>query len=142
MSETAEGSGELVVEGSKEFKEKVEQALELIKIAGYYDFLRTYICCIKEIEGLTQLRVAEATIWANKYAVDDPVDAAGRFIQEAYYMMMQIESEETGEGIMELKAFEKRMEFLKKLMEISQDEGVRKRCEELIKMWDESLLIY
>ncbi|MEM1515616.1 MAG: hypothetical protein QXH24_06165 [Candidatus Bathyarchaeia archaeon] len=137
-----EGPRELRVEGSGEFREKVQRALELIKIAGYYDFFKTYICCIKEIEGFTQLRVSEATIWANKYAIDDPVDAAGRLIQEAYYMMMQIEGEETSESIIEFRAFEKRIEFLKKLMEISQDENIRKGCEKLIRMWNESLLIY
>jgi len=41
--------------GSLAFKEKVKQALELVKTAGYYDFLRTYIRTIKEIDGLTQL---------------------------------------------------------------------------------------
>ena len=30
----------LTVEGSPEFTEKVNQALELIKTAGYYDFLK------------------------------------------------------------------------------------------------------
>lgn len=141
MSKPTEKS-ELMIEGSEDFRKKVQKALDLIRIAGYYDFLRTYIHCIKEIGGFTQLRISEATIWANRYAVEDPVDAAGRFIQEAYYMMMHIEDKEENEGIMELKSFEKRIEFLKKLIEISQDEEVKERCRNLIKMWDESLLIY
>ncbi|MEM1587273.1 MAG: hypothetical protein QXX99_06140 [Candidatus Bathyarchaeia archaeon] len=141
MSKIA-GGGRLKIEGGREFKEKVRRALKLIKAAGYYDFFKTYIRCIKEIGGLTQLRVSEATIWANKYAVEDPIDAAGRFIQEAYYMKMQAEDERGHEGVLEFKSFEKRIEFLKKLMKVSGDEEVRRRCEELIKMWDESLLIY
>lgn len=142
MSKPREGSDDLKIEGSEEFGGKVQRALELIKITGYYDFFRTYIRCIKEIEGLTQLRVSEATLWANKYAVEDPVDAAGRFIQEAYYMKMQAEGGQPHEGIIEFRTFEKRIEFLKKLMDISRDEEVRKSCEKIIKMWDESLLIY
>ncbi|MBS7605721.1 MAG: hypothetical protein QXR62_05615 [Candidatus Bathyarchaeia archaeon] len=142
MSAPNESQIDLVIEGRGEFREKVQEALNLIRAAGYYEILREHIRCIKEINGLTQLRVSEATIWANKYAVEDPVDAAGRFIQEAYYMKMQAEGEKSHEGIMELKAFEKRIEFLKKLMEISRDDEVKKRCERLIKMWDESLLIY
>jgi len=141
LSKIARGE-RLKIEGGREFKEKVHRALKLIKAAGYYDFFKAYIRCIREIEGFTQLRVSEATIWANKYAVEDPIDAASRFIQEAYYMKMQAEGEQSHEGILEFKSFEKRIEFLKKLMEVSGDEEVRRRCEKLIKMWDESLLIY
>jgi len=132
----------LKIEGSSDFKEKVRQALKLVKSAGYYDFLRTYIRCIREIDGLTQLRVSEATIWANKYAVEDPVDAAGRFIQEAYYMQMHLEGEQMHEGMMELRSFEKRVEFLKKLREKSRKQEIKSKCERLIRMWDENLLIY
>ena len=66
----------LKVKGSPIFKQKVSQALKLIKAVGYYDSLRTYIHSIIEIDGFTQLREAEAAIWANKYAVENPVDAA------------------------------------------------------------------
>ncbi|MEM2341350.1 MAG: hypothetical protein QXX94_04590 [Candidatus Bathyarchaeia archaeon] len=132
----------LKIEGSRDFKEKVRRAIMLVKTAGYYDFLRTYIRCIKEIDGLTQLRVSEATIWANKYAVENPIDAAGRFIQEAYYMQMQTEGLYPHEGIIELKSFEKRIEFLRKLREKSRKKDVKSECDKLIKMWDENLLIY
>ncbi len=37
-----------------------------------------------EIDGITQLRETEVAIWANKFAVDNPVDAASLFIQKAY----------------------------------------------------------
>lgn len=130
--------------GDPDFKVKVRQALKLIKAAGYYNYLRKYIRCIKEIEGLTQLRVSEATIWANKYAVEDPVDAAGRFIQEACYMQMQLESQQLGshEGMVELRSFEKRIEFLKKLREKTRKREIKDACDKLIKMWNENLLIY
>lgn len=132
----------LRIEGSRFFKEKVRQALKLVKTAGYYDFLRTYIRCIKEIDGLTQLRASEATIWANKYAVENPVDAASRFIQEACYMQIRSEGEHHHEGILEFRSFEKRIEFLEKLREKSRKRNVKRECEKLIKMWNESLLVY
>ncbi|MCK4313195.1 hypothetical protein KAW04_00355, partial [Candidatus Bathyarchaeota archaeon] len=43
----------LRVRGSLIFKQKVGQALKLVKTAGYYDFLRAYICSIVEIDGIT-----------------------------------------------------------------------------------------
>jgi len=71
---------ELTVEGEADFKQKVDSILSLIKTAGYYDFFRTYIRQIKEIDGLTQLRETEVAIWANKFAVENSVDAASLFI--------------------------------------------------------------
>ncbi|MBS7648155.1 MAG: hypothetical protein QXK89_05435 [Candidatus Bathyarchaeia archaeon] len=145
MKETNESAGRrrrLKIEGGRDFKERVHQALKLVRTAGYYDFLKTYIRCIKEINGLTQLRVSEATIWANKYAVENPVDAAGRFIQEAYYMQIHLEGKYPHEGVIELHTFEKRIEFLKKLREKSRKQEVKNECERLIRMWNENLLIY
>ena len=132
----------LRIKGSLYFKEKVRQALKLVKTAGYYNLLRTHIHCIKEINGLTQLSISEAAIWANRYAVENPVDAAGRFIQEAYYMQLHIEGKYPHEGMIELRSFEKRIEFCKKLREKSREQNVKRDCDELIKMWNESLLIY
>ena len=43
---------DLTVEGSSEFKEKVNLALELIKTAGYFDFLKANIRKIIEIDGI------------------------------------------------------------------------------------------
>ncbi|NWF86954.1 hypothetical protein HXY32_04000 [Candidatus Bathyarchaeota archaeon] len=76
----------LRAKGSPDFKQKVKQALQLVKTAGCYDFLRTYIRSITEIDGLTQLREADAAIWTNKYAVENPVDAASLFVQKANNM--------------------------------------------------------
>ena len=126
----------LEVSGSPDFKRKVEEALELIKTAEYYDFLRTYIRQIREIDGLSQLREAEAAIWANKYAVADPVEAAGFVIQKAQQMKGFIEGKlyyDKGE----IKAVEKRIEFLETLRDRSKNQAVKKKCEENLKRWAE-----
>ena len=66
----------LNVEGSPDFKEKVNVALELIKTAGYTDFLKSFIRQIVEIDGISQLRETEVAVWANKFAVENTVDAS------------------------------------------------------------------
>lgn len=129
------------VEGSPEFKEKVEAALKLIKEAGYYDFLRTYIRKIKEIDGFTQLREYEACIWANKYAVGNPVDAASLFIQKAYHMKEYIEGKMYYGGGAERRSVEQRIEFLRKLKERCRDNKVKSECETLLKSWNESVFL-
>jgi transcription-repair coupling factor (superfamily II helicase) len=84
---------ELTVEGEADFRRKVDLIIDLIKTAGYYDFFRTYIRQIKEVDGLTQLRETEVAIWANKFAVENVVDAASLFIQKAYHMNQYIDGE-------------------------------------------------
>ena len=71
---------DLRMDGSSDFVGKVEEALELIKTAGYYDFLRSYIRTIREIDGLSQLREQEVAIWFHVKALDDPIDDAGFII--------------------------------------------------------------
>ena len=127
----------LTVKGSQDFKNKVKNALELIKIANYYDFFRTYIKEIVEIGGLSQLREAEVSIWANKYTVADPVEAAGFFIQKAQQMKDYVEGKlyyDKGE----IRAVNKRIEFLEALKERSADQALRKRCEGILKAWTET----
>lgn len=133
---------ELKVEGSPEFKGKVAQALELIKTAGYYDFLRTYIREIIEIDGLTQLRETEVAIWANKFAVENPVDAASLLIQKASQMKEYLEGELYYGGNAEKRSVEKRMEFLEVLKQKIQDENVKAECERLLQMWKDSSIAY
>jgi len=128
---------ELRVKGSRDFKSKVEKALELIKIGNYYDFLRTYIREIVEIDGLSQLRESEVAIWVNKYSVADPVEAAGFLIQKTQQMKDYTEGRlyyDTGE----IRAVNKRIEFLKALKERSTDPALKKRCEEILKAWTET----
>ena len=126
----------LRVVGSPDFRSKAKEALKLIRTAKYYDFLRTYIRQIREIDGLSQLREAEAAIWANKYAVADPVEAAGFIIQKAQQMKDFIEGKlyyEKGE----IKAVEKRIEFLEMLRDRSKNQAVKKKCEEALERWAE-----
>ena len=127
----------LEVNGSQDFRNKMEEALELIKTAEYYDFLRTYIRQIREIDGLSQLREAEAAIWANKYAVADPIEAAGFIIQKAQQMKDFIEGRLYYETA-EVRAVKKRIEFLETLRDRSKNQAVKKECEENLKRWTET----
>jgi hypothetical protein len=132
----------LKVEGSPNFIQKVNQALELTKTADYYEFLRTYIRQITEIDGLTQLREIEAVIWANKFAVENPVDAASLFIQKANHMKEYLEGELYYGGTAEKRSVEKRIHFLEVLKNKSRDEKVKVECGRLLQMWEDSSLAY
>lgn len=132
----------LAVEGSLDFRQKVYQALELVKIADYYEFLRTYIRKIVEIDGITQLRETEVAIWANKFAVENPVDAASLFVQKTYHMKQYIDGEIYYGGASEKRTVEKRMEFLETLKNKTQEQEVIDECERLLQMWKESSLAY
>lgn len=131
---------DLSVEGDEDFKQKVDLILELIKTAGYYDFFRTYIRQIREIDGLTQLRETEVAIWANKFAVQNTVDAASLFIQKAHHMKQYIDGELYYGGTSEKQTVEKRIEFLKTLKEKTDDKMIKDECERLLQMWAESSL--
>ena len=128
----------LIIEGSSEFKQKVSQALELIKTAGYFDFLRTYLRKIMEIDGISQLRETEVAIWAGKFAVENPVDAASLFIQKAYHMKEYLEGELYYGGNAEKRSVTKRVEFLESLKDKSSDKVVKEECERLLEMWKDS----
>ena len=132
----------LTVEGTPEFTQKVNQALELIKTAGYYDFLRTNIRKIMEIDGITQLRETEVAIWAGKFAVENPVDAASLFIQKAYHMKEYLEGELYYGGNAEKRSVAKRIEFLQTLKDKTSDKAVKEECERLLEMWKDSSLAF
>ena len=129
----------LRVKGSRPFKLKVKDALKLIKTAGFYDFLRTYIRGIVEIDGFTQLREADAKIWTNNYAVENPVDAASLFIQKANHMMEYIRGKMYFGGAAEARSVQKRISFLKSLRDKSRNKEVKEECERLLKIWAESV---
>ncbi|HJX02328.1 MAG TPA: hypothetical protein VJ439_00550 [Candidatus Bathyarchaeia archaeon] len=133
---------EIKIKGSLNFRQKVEKALELVKTAGYYDFLATYIREIEEIDGLTQLRNADATIWTNKYAVQSPVDAASLFVQKANHMKEYLELTDYYGGEAEKRSNSKRIEFLEILKTRSQEKEVKIECERLLGLWRESSLVY
>jgi hypothetical protein len=128
--------------GSSKFEQSVKDALELIRIVGCYDFLRTYIRNIKEIDGLTQLRQADAAIWVNKYAMENHVDAASVLVQKANHMKEYLEGKLYYGGQAEKRSDEKRIEFLEILKKKSSNGKIRDECERLLKMWHESSLIY
>jgi hypothetical protein len=132
----------LTVEGSLEFTQKVNQALELIKTTGYFDFLRTYIRKIIEIDGITQLRETEVAIWASKFAVENPVDAASLFIQKAHHMKEYMEGQLYYGGNAEKRSVAKRIEFLQTLKDKSSEKDVKEECERLLEMWKESSLAF
>ena len=132
----------LTVKGSLNFQEKVRQTLELIKTAEYYDFLRTYIRQINEIDGLTQLRETEVAIWANNFAVENPVDAASLFVQKANHMKEYLEGELYYGGTAEKRSVEKRIQFLEVLKKKSRDESVKEECARLLQMWEDSSLVF
>ncbi len=131
----------LIVVGSQEFKQKVREALRLVKTAGYYGFLKTYIRGIIEIDGFTQLRESEAVIWANKYAVANPVDAASMFIQKANHMKDYLEGRMHYGGEAERRSVEKRIEFLKALKSKTRKREVKDECEKLLASWSESVYL-
>ena len=122
--------------GSPEFIARVNEALQMIEAAGYCDFVRSYIRTIKEITGLSQLREEEAAIWFHVKALDDPIDDAGFIIQKTQQMKDFIEGRlyyETGE----IKAVNKRIEFVETLRDTTNEPALKKRCEENLKRWKE-----
>ena len=131
----------LRVKGSQIFKQKVRQALKLVKTAGYYNFLRSCIRSIVEIDGLTQLREADAAIWANKYAVENPVDAASLFVQKANHMKEYLEGKLYFGGQAEKRSVEKRIELLEVLKKKSRKKEVKQECERLLESWSESVFL-
>ena len=130
------------VKGNADFRQKTKQAIDLIRTAGYYDFFRAYVKGIQEIDGLTQLRQAEASIWANEYTVKNPVDAASIFIQKANQMKEYLEGKLYYGGQAEKRSDQKRIEFLEELGRKSRETNVTAECERLVKLWKESSLVY
>lgn len=131
----------LTIDGGRKFKEKVDQSLKLVRTAGYYDFLRRYIRKIVEIDGITQLREAEAEIWVNNYAVKNPVDAASLFIQKANHMKEYLEGKLHFDGAAESRAIQKRIKFLRALKNKSQRKEIKKECKNLLKSWTEAVFL-
>lgn len=133
---------ELQVTGNTHFQAHVKKALNLVKVAGFYGFFRTYVRNIKEIDGLTQLRQSEAAIWTNEYAVKNAVDAASLFVQKANHMKEYLEGKLYYGGEAERRSYEKRKTFLEVLKKKSHDKKVTEECERLLRMWKESSLVY
>jgi hypothetical protein len=133
---------ELTISGNPDFIEKVNEALKLLKTVDNYDFLRTYIRSIIEIDGITQLRETEAAIWANKFSIENEVDFASLLIQKAHHMKEYLDGELYYGGASEKRTVQKRIEFLELLKNKTDSQDVRKECERLLEMWRESSLAY
>jgi hypothetical protein len=127
----------LKVEGTSQFKNEIERVLDLIRSADYYDFLRTYIRQIVEMEGFSQLHEADAAIWANMSMLIDAVDAASYIVQKVQQMKDYLEGN-LYYGTGEILAIEKRLEFIKTLKSKSKSADIQKRCDELLKKWAET----
>ena len=130
------------IEGTALFTIKVNRALALIKNAEYDDFFSACIRQIKEVDGFGQLRKSDAAIWANKYTVDNPVDAASVFIQKASQMKEYLEGILYFGGEAEKRSIIKRIEFLETLKEKTKKKSVREECDRLLRFWRESALVY
>jgi hypothetical protein len=129
----------LVTEGSEQFKEKMRQVLELIKTADYFDFVRTYLREIVEIEGFSQLHESDVALWANMSMLDDVVNAASYVVQKAQQMKDYLEGN-LYYGTGETTAIEKRLEFLRMLENKSERGEVKARCAQLLKEWADTRL--
>ena len=128
----------LRVFGTKEFRIKAEEALRLVIIGDYYDFLRTYIRSIREIDGLSQLREEEASIWTNMYLLEDSVEASSFFIQKANQMKFFLEEKVYYGHEGERSAINSRIDFLKDLEEKSKEGEIKEKCRQKIMMWEDS----
>lgn len=124
----------LKVVGSDVFRKNVERILSFMRVAEYYDFFRTYIRSVVEIDGIGQLREYEAAIWANAHNVGDPVEGARFFVQKAYQMKSYMEGKpyhEHGETV----AIQKSLEFLEELEKRCKDNDLQRKCEEALRLW-------
>ena len=130
----------LKIIGQSTFKSKVEEILSLIKKAEYYKFLQTYIRKMCEIEGMSQLRETEATIWLNKYVINNPIESARFIIQKTYQMKAYLDGEKY--YLMgELPAINASITFLQKLEEKLVNEKMKIKCKESIKQWTEDTVL-
>ena len=130
----------LKVSGSRDFKEKVKRIKSLLHTADYYDFLRTYIRCIKEIEGMGQLRETEAIIWLNKYLLENPVEGARFIVQKAQQMQDYLDGKQYYDKG-EMAAVKKSIDFLRVLGSKRLNEDLKQQCLASLKQWTEERVL-
>ncbi len=128
----------LTIKGGNSFKSRARGAIRLVKTAGFYDFLRTYIRRIVEIDGFSQLHEAESAIWTNEQLLKNPVEAAGFFVQKAFSMKEFLEGRPHYGGEAEARSNERRTAFLRILRKKSKSDIVKRRCETLLSRWAET----
>jgi hypothetical protein len=132
----------LVLKGSPDFQRAAKAALAHVKTAGFYDFVKTYIRQIVEIDGFSQLRDDEAAIWVNTPLLANPIEAAGFIVQKAYLMQEFLNGRPHFGGAAEAKSVEKRVAFLRALAANSPSPAVREECKQMLKRWAESGLAF
>ncbi len=132
----------LALKGSYDFKRGLRKALRHVRTAGFYDFLRTYIRQVVEIDGFSQLREDEAAIWINTQLLANPIEAAGFLVQKAYLMKEFLEGRLHYGGAAEAKSVEKRVEFLKALETRSKSRVVKEECKRMLRNWAESTFVF
>jgi hypothetical protein len=132
----------LILKGDSDFKKQMGKALRHVKTAGFYDFLRTYIRRIVEIDGVSQLREDEAAIWANMQLLVNPIEAASFLVQKAFLMKNFMEGKPYYGGPAEAGSVEKRIEFLKALKVRTKGRVVKEECEKILKSWADSTFVF
>ena len=120
--------------GNPQFNNKVSPIMELIRLSGYQELLRTFIREIRQIEGVSQLRETEASIWLNQKTLENPIEGARFIMQKAF----QMESYIKGEAwyIMgELPAVRRSIDFLRELRNRLKDTELRAKCSQVLDEW-------
>ena len=130
---------EIEVRGSEGFVRAVGEALRLVDLAGYGDDVRAYIRAVVEVEGFSQLRPEEATVWVNSQAARNPVLLASLLVQKALQMRFYLEGRPFYGHICEIKTTQARYEFVRKLKEKCDDERVKRLCDEILMELEASL---
>ena len=131
----------LILKGNPRFKKRLKEVLKHVKTAGFYEFLRTYIRRIVEIDGFSQLREADVAIWVNMQLLENPIAAAGFLVQKASQMKEFLEGKLYYGGAAEARSVEKRVQFLEALRMKSKDRVVKSECGRILERWAESTFI-
>ena len=130
----------LTVIGSNDFKEKVKRIKSLLRITDYFDFFRTYIRTIQEIDGISQLRETEATIWLNDVLASKPCDGSRFLIQKAYQMQDYLAGKQFYEKG-EMAAIEKSLDFLRLLQEKRIADDLKQQCKLILDQWTDDQVL-
>jgi hypothetical protein len=125
---------DLKVVGDTQFNDKISLVIELVELAGYKELLRTYIRELRQIEGVSQLRETDATIWLNPMTLEDPIEGTRFIMQKVFQMKSYIEG--AAWYIMgELPAVRKSIDFLNELRSRLDDEELKAKCSQVIDEW-------
>ncbi|HDI01959.1 MAG TPA: hypothetical protein ENF78_05990 [Candidatus Bathyarchaeota archaeon] len=127
------------IKGSEDFVKAVREALRLVDLAGYGDEVRAYIRAVVEVEGFSQLRPEEATLWVSSGAIGNTVLLASLIVQKALQMKFYLEGKPFYGHICELKTTQAKYEFIRKLREKCEDEDIKKVCDEILSELEASI---